>query len=76
VADTPELDALNRQIAILRDNLRELTEQAAAFSGAHDEDLVASRIADQEARLADLIKRRDALVKKTAKPSDRGGKRR
>ena len=76
MADTQELDEINRQIAILRDNLRELTEQAAAFSGARDEDLVASRIADQDARLAALIKRRDELAKKAAKPSQPSGRRR
>jgi hypothetical protein len=42
-----------------------LIEQAAAYSGAADDDLVAQRIADQEARLERLTKRRDELSKKT-----------
>jgi hypothetical protein len=47
-----------------------LIEQAAAYSGAADDDLVAQRIADQEARLERLTKRRDELSKK-AKPHAR-----
>jgi uncharacterized small protein (DUF1192 family) len=54
----PELDD---RIAILRDNLRQLTEQAAALSGAGDEARLADRIADQEAELDRLVKQRDAL---------------
>jgi hypothetical protein len=40
-----------------------LTEQAAARSGAADENLAADRIAEQEAQLASLLKQRDALSK-------------
>lgn len=54
-----ELDA---QIADVRENLRELVEQAAAYSGAADDDLVSQRIADQEALLDRLTKERDALA--------------
>ena len=57
----PELDD---RIAILRDNLRQLTEQAAALSGAGDEARIADRIAEQEAELDRLTKQRDALGKK------------
>jgi hypothetical protein len=56
----PELDD---RIAILRDNIRQLTEQAAASSGAADEARTADRIADQQAALDKLIKQRDALGK-------------
>jgi hypothetical protein len=59
-ADVEELD---RRIAIVRDNLRELIEEAAAFSGAANDTLISSRIADQEAELAALLKERDALAK-------------
>ena len=41
------LEELDRRIAIVRDNIRELTEQAAALSGAEDETRAADRIADQ-----------------------------
>ena len=63
MADPTELADLNQRIAVLRDNLRELVEQAAAFSGAADEARTADRIADQEARLAALLKEREALAK-------------
>jgi Ran GTPase-activating protein (RanGAP) involved in mRNA processing and transport len=53
---------LNAEIAIMRDNLRELVEQAAARSGGADEELAASRIAEQETKLASLICQRDALT--------------
>ncbi len=57
----PELDD---RIAIVRDNLRQLIEQAAALSGAEDEARSADRIAQQTAELEALIKQRDALGKK------------
>jgi len=53
---------LDTRIAGLRENLRELIEQAAAYSGAGDEDLASRRIADQEAELARLVKQRDELA--------------
>lgn len=46
---------------MLRDNIRQLTEQAAAISGAADEDLNADRIAEQQAELDTLVKQRDAM---------------
>jgi len=57
----PELD---RRIAIVRDNIRQLIEQAAAQSGAEDEDRNADRIARQQEELDRLVKQRDALAKK------------
>jgi hypothetical protein len=62
--DADGLADINAQIAIIRKNLAELTEQAAVRSGAADEDLSADRIAQQEAKLASLIKQRDALLKR------------
>jgi hypothetical protein len=66
MADAPFLshDELNDRIAILRDNIRQLTEQAAGSSGAADEARNADRIAEQSAELAKLVKQRDALPKK------------
>jgi hypothetical protein len=64
MADNETLAEINRRIAIVQDNLRELIEQAAAFSGAEDEERNADRIADQEAKLAELEKQRDALLGK------------
>jgi uncharacterized small protein (DUF1192 family) len=57
----PELDD---RIAILRDNIRQLTEQAAGSSGAGDEERTSERIAQQTEELEKLIKQRDALGKK------------
>jgi hypothetical protein len=64
--DGPSLSlaALDRRIAIARDNIRQLIEQAAAFSGAEDEDRNADRIAQQTEELERLVKQRDALQKK------------
>src|SRR5438105_453100 len=55
---------LEDRIAIARDNIRQLTEQAAASSGAADEDRNADRIAQQTEEMEKLIKQRDALLKK------------
>jgi hypothetical protein len=60
---TASLAELDERIAIVRDNIRELTEHAAAFSGAEDETRIADRIADQEGLLAKLLKERESLLK-------------
>jgi protein-arginine kinase activator protein McsA len=64
--DAPSLSRaeLDDRIAILRDNIRQLTEQAAGSSGAADEERNANRIADQTEELEKLVKQRDALGKK------------
>jgi hypothetical protein len=61
MTDLSNLGEIERRIAVLRENLRALTEQAAARSGAADEDLAADRIAEQESSLAALVKLRDTL---------------
>jgi hypothetical protein len=60
--DPAALIALDDRIAAIRENIRELVEQAAASSGASDESLTADRIATYEAQLAAAIKERDALA--------------
>jgi hypothetical protein len=60
--DAATLAEIDAAIAVVRDNLRELVEQAAAFSGAADEARNADRIATQEARLEELLKKRAALA--------------
>jgi hypothetical protein len=60
---TAPLVELDERIAVVRDNIRELTEQAAALSGAGDESRTADRIADQERRLAELLRERESLLK-------------
>jgi len=59
----PTLVELDQRIAAIRENIRELVEQAAAFSGAGDDELVSQRIADQQARLDRLTKERDEILK-------------
>jgi uncharacterized small protein (DUF1192 family) len=64
VADTPlSLEEIDDRIAIVRDNLRQLSEQAAAQSGAADDDRSAQRIADQEAELTRLKQQREKLTR-------------
>ena len=46
---------ITNRIAVLRDNLRQLTEQAAAQSGAANEERLANRIEDQSKELDDLL---------------------
>ena len=58
------LAELNDRIAMLRDNIRQLVEQAAALSGAQDEELTSGRIAQQQEELDRLVKARDAMSKK------------
>jgi hypothetical protein len=60
---TLSLPELEDRIAIIRDNIRQLTEQAAAQSGAADETRNADRIAEQQAELDSLTRQRDALLK-------------
>jgi hypothetical protein len=61
---SPSLPELEERIAVARDNIRQLVEQAAAFSGAEDEARNAERIAQQNEELDRLIRERDALLKK------------
>jgi uncharacterized small protein (DUF1192 family) len=55
---------LGERIAIVRENIRQLVEQAAGHSGAEDEERNADRIAQQTEELDRLTKQRDALTKK------------
>ena len=58
------LAELEERINAVRDNINQLTEQGAAFSGAEDEERSADRIEEQNEELERLIKQRDALLKK------------
>ena len=58
------LPELENRIAIIRDNIRQLIEQAAANSGAGDEARNADRIAQQNDELDRLVKQRDEFLKK------------
>jgi uncharacterized small protein (DUF1192 family) len=58
------LPELNDRIAVVRNNIRQLVEQAAASSGAQDEERMSGRIAQQQEELDRLVIARDALLKK------------
>lgn len=55
------LAELDERIVLVRENLRDLIEQAAANSGAAGEELLSERIAEQEAELERLNRQRDQL---------------
>ena len=57
------LPELNDRIAIIRDNIRQLVEQAAATSGAQNEERTSGRIAQQQEELDKLVKERDTVLK-------------
>ncbi|ABQ36324.1 MAG: hypothetical protein E6614_25645 [Bradyrhizobium sp.] len=52
------------RIAILRDNIRQITEQAAARSGAADEERNAERLAQQSDELELLLKEQERRLGK------------
>jgi len=64
MSDTLSLAELDDRIAILRDNLRQLVEQAAAASGGQSEERIADRIAQQTDELDKLVLERDSRTKK------------
>jgi hypothetical protein len=58
------LTEIEGRMAALRENIRELIEQAAAYSGAADDELASHRIAEQEAQLEILTRQRDELLQR------------
>jgi hypothetical protein len=62
MADPAKLTELEQRIRAVRENIRVLTEQAAAYSGAADEERNANRISEQDALLAKLLEERKALT--------------
>ena len=63
MADQAVLAEIEKRIQVVEENLRQLVEQAAAYSGAADEERNADRIAGQQAKLDALLKEREALLK-------------
>jgi hypothetical protein len=59
--ETLTVSELDDRIAVLRDNIRQLVEQASALSGTGDDDRTSERIAQQSADLEHLLERREAL---------------
>jgi len=58
------LAELDDRIAVVRDNIRQLIEQAAAAAGDRNEERVSDRLAQQNTELEALSKARDALSAK------------
>jgi len=52
---------IDERIRVVQENLRELLEQAAAYSGAAGEELVSQRISEQETQLQLLRKQREEV---------------
>lgn len=63
MSDHDALAEIERRIAVVRENLRTLVEQAAAYSGAADESRNADRISEQESLLATLEQEKARLEK-------------
>jgi uncharacterized small protein (DUF1192 family) len=61
---TLSLAELDDRIAILRDNLRQLVEQAAGASGSQDDERIADRITQQTDELNQLTLERDSRAEK------------
>lgn len=64
-AAAPKVTPFDDRIAMARDNLRQLVEQAASSTGAANEELLAQRISDFEERVRQLSRQRDDYIKKT-----------
>jgi predicted nucleic acid-binding Zn-ribbon protein len=62
----PELQQVEERISQIEDNLRDLVEEASAYSGSGDEERTSDRIADQERELETLKTRRDQLLGREA----------
>jgi len=69
------LAEIEKRIAAIRENLVELEEQMAAYSGAAVEELNARRIADQEAQLELLLRKRDELLQQSSMSVGAQGKK-
>ena len=61
------LAEIEDRIAVIRGNINELVEQAAAYSGAADEERASRRIAEQEALLELLTRQRDELAQQKSR---------
>ena len=68
------LEEIDERISTVRENLRQLVEQAAGYSGSADDELVSRRIAEQEAQLEVLTKKRAELASADSDQDDRNRK--
>jgi predicted mannosyl-3-phosphoglycerate phosphatase (HAD superfamily) len=58
------LTEVDERIAAIRENLEQLVEQSTADSSAGNDDLNATRIAEQEQELAELTELRETLLRR------------
>ena len=63
MADPAVLAELDKRIRAVRENIRTLVEQSAAFSGAADEDRNSEKIAEQDDLLNALLKEREKAAR-------------
>jgi hypothetical protein len=63
MSQSDSLAEIEQRIRIVRDNIRQLIEQAAAASGAETEERNSQRIERQNEELERLTKERDRLLK-------------
>ena len=68
------IEEIDVRISTVRENLRQLVEQAAADSGAAVDELLSQRIAEQEAQLDILTKRRAELASAALRRDDQNRK--
>jgi len=68
------LEEIDERISTVRENLRQLVEQAAGYSGSADDELVSRRIAEREAQLEVLTKKRAELASAASDQDDRNRK--
>jgi hypothetical protein len=60
--DRQSTEELDQRIAAVRENIRQLIEQAAADSGAADDELASERIGQQQELLDTLIRERGEVT--------------
>lgn len=60
------ISEIDERIAIVRENLSELLEQATGSSGAADDELLSERIAEQQALLERLTTQRDQAGRRSS----------
>ena len=61
------LDELDQRIAIARETLRALVEQAATSRSSSDEERATERIAKHDSQLQELIRQRDEEVEEKSR---------
>ena len=68
MGDDATYEEIEARISVVRDNIRDLIEQAAAAGGEAAEQRIADRLSDQEALLERLLKEHDAARERSARP--------